>query len=130
MLKYVKGLSINCYNPDVDFHEWMNKKYIEWRGDSRERNQTQFAAWLGISDSLLTSYLDPKGRKPKQKGVIDKLIRRYGSEVYKILNLPQPPEFVQMLEEIEYEYPDLTVEQQKKLLRRISEIYSDLKKED
>jgi hypothetical protein len=74
----------------MDFKEWINLKYAQWRGDSR-KTVTAFAAWLNIKQSLMTHWMNGKmiARDPIN---IAKLARRYGREVYDILGFYLPPD--------------------------------------
>jgi len=75
----------------MEFNDWINQKYREFRGDAigHERTQKEFAEWIGVSSSLLTYWRKKNGKKPKQKNTIDKLIKRFGPEVYDVLGLTQ-----------------------------------------
>jgi len=132
-LNFVKHLTINSYNDYMDFHEWINKKFVEWRGPLTLReggSQDKFAQWIGISPQLMTDWLKRDGKTPKQKKTIDKLIRKYGSEVYKVLNIPPPPEFIRILEEFAPIYDELSSDRQEEAMRRIREIFIDSKNPD
>jgi len=76
----------------MKFNDCLNKKYVEWRGDAigHERSQKEFAEWIGVSNSLLTFWLKPNGKIPKHKATIDKLVTKFGPEVYDWLGLARP----------------------------------------
>ncbi len=76
----------------MDFHDWINQKFREWRGDAigHEKTLQDFAQWLGISKSLLTYWRKKNGKIPTHKKSIDKLVEKYGIEVYDVLGLEQP----------------------------------------
>lgn len=128
-IEYVKGLTNNSYNFLMDFHDWINNKFIEWRGynSGREGSKAEFARWLGISYKSLYKYFEKNGEVPKSHKVINKLIKKYGSEVYEILNIQAPETPILKLEEIQ---PLLNLTQQKKLMKRINETIDKFLREE
>jgi hypothetical protein len=74
----------------MDFTEWINQKFLEWRGDSRN-TLTGFAKFIGVSQQVMSAWMSKNGNVPSTQKAITKLVNRYGSEVYKILELPVPP---------------------------------------
>lgn len=125
----VKHFPLNCYNNFVDFHAWINKKYVEWRGDAigRDHSQKEFADWVGISPSLMTYWLKRNGKIPKHQKTVNKLVRRFGPEVYEVLGIPPPPLFIQKLEAL---YDELDQDRQRQLMKRISEILDEFIRSD
>jgi hypothetical protein len=79
------------YNDFMDWSEWINRKYIEFRGDSR-KTISDYADYLGVSQPLLSQWMSPKPKKPTSQVSISKLVARYGVEVYEVLDLPVPPD--------------------------------------
>jgi transcriptional regulator with XRE-family HTH domain len=73
----------------MNFNDWINCKYIEWRGSSR-KTVTEFSEYIGISQSLMSHWMSQKGKIPTSQEKISKLVNRYGNEVYKVLGLPIP----------------------------------------
>jgi transcriptional regulator with XRE-family HTH domain len=77
------------YNEFMDWSEWINRKYIEFRGDSR-KTISDYAEYLGVSQPLLSQWMGPKPKKPTSQVSISKLAAKYGVEVYEVLGLPVP----------------------------------------
>jgi hypothetical protein len=71
----------------MDFNEWIEKKFIEWRGDHRDRSQTSFAAMIGVTQSVMSSWMRMGGAVPTSKKYVDKLAAVYGDEAYEALGL-------------------------------------------
>jgi hypothetical protein len=76
----------------MEFSEWITKKYIDWRGASigNDRSITQFAAYLDVSQSLLTQWMKKGGKVPRSSKTISALVNRFGDEVYEILGYAKP----------------------------------------
>lgn len=66
----------------------MTQEYIKWRGSSRA-TVTEFADYLGISQSLLSQYMRKDGKKPNPKNLIQ-IAQKLGPAVYDVLSLPHP----------------------------------------
>ena len=79
------------YNEVMEWTDWINRKYIEWRGDSR-KTISQFADYVGVSQSLMSQWMSPNPKKPTSQVSISKLVAIYGIEVYEVLGLPVPAE--------------------------------------
>ncbi|OGC95275.1 MAG: hypothetical protein A2029_01465 [Chloroflexi bacterium RBG_19FT_COMBO_47_9] len=120
----VKGLTINDYNSIVDFHDWLYEKYIEWRGEhsGREGSKAEFARWIGITDKSLFQYFMKEGQIPKSPQIINKLVNKYGDEVYEVLNIHEPEISILKIEEI---LPKLNQNQQIKFMRRLNQILDE-----
>ena len=70
---------------DMDFSDWINKKFYEWRGETRKTIE-EFADYIGVSQPLMSQWMKKNGKVPKSKKHVDALINKYGiEEVYKIL---------------------------------------------
>ena len=76
----------------MNFNDYLTQKYVDWRGDAigRERSLKDFADWIGISNQLLTYWMRPNGKIPKHKKTIDKLVIKFGPEIYDMLGLTRP----------------------------------------
>lgn len=79
----------------MEFTEWINEKYKEYRGDSfgHDKSVTEFAKEIGIEQSLMSQWMRPKGNKakiPSSKDNIAKLVNFFGYEAYEALGLPVP----------------------------------------
>ena len=68
----------------MEFHTWINQKFIEWRGDTRN-GVTEFATYLGISQPTVSAWLNKSRGKPETQKIIDALVNKYGDEAYKVL---------------------------------------------
>ena len=73
----------------MDFNDWINRKYLDWRGDSR-KSVTEFAAFLKISQPTVSAWMNRTRDKPESKKIVDRLIKIYGEEVYEILGIQLP----------------------------------------
>jgi hypothetical protein len=125
-IEIVKHLTNNGYNLLMEFHEWIYKKFVVWRGEAsgREGSRAEFARWLDISDKSLYQYFLSAGQVPKSKKIIDKLVKKYGQEVYDVLNIIPPPDFIQKLETIYYKLED-NEPRQRQFMRRLSDLLAE-----
>jgi SOS-response transcriptional repressor LexA len=75
----------------MEFSEWLTRKYIDWRGDAigHERTVNDFAAWIGVSQPLVSQHMKKGGKIPENHKTIKKYVDRFGPEVYDILGLPR-----------------------------------------
>lgn len=78
----------------MEFSDWITKKYIIWRGDAKghDRSITEFAGWIGVSQSLMSHWMKKGGKVPRSQQAISKLVDKFGYEVYDILGLPRESE--------------------------------------
>jgi len=72
-----------------DWYAFSNRAFIEWRGDTR-KTLTDFADWVGISQSLMSREMQKGGAVPRDQKTITAWVSRYGSKVYEVLGLPEP----------------------------------------
>lgn len=72
----------------MDFYEWIKTKYADWSGGKKSENQ--FALYLGISQATLNAWMNKTRGIPTSKKIINKLVERYGDEVYDVLGLTRP----------------------------------------
>ena len=79
------------YNQFVDFSDWFVAKYLHWRGDAigRERSQRAFARYLGLNPQQVNDWLNGK-KRPEAADSINKLVDKFGGEVYDMLNIAPP----------------------------------------
>ncbi len=78
---------IAIINP-MDFYDWIKKKYSDWSGGKKSENQ--FAVYIGISQATLNAWMNKTRGIPTSKKIINKLVERYGDEVYDVLGLTRP----------------------------------------
>ncbi len=76
----------------VEFSEWIEKKFLEWRKDryGKGTSVAEFAKTFGVSQQLMSSWMKKGGVEPKHTKYINALAAVYGSEVYEILGLEPP----------------------------------------
>lgn len=79
----------------VSFSEWINGKFIEWRGDrvGKAASVAEFARQFGAPQQLVSSWMTPVergGKIPRSSKYINALVAVYGNEVYDVLGLPVP----------------------------------------
>jgi hypothetical protein len=78
------------YNEFMEFYDWIYGKFIEWRG-TRRVGLTDFANYAGVSQSLMSQYMNPdpsKRKKPRDNKTISRLVSVFGNEVYEVLGMP------------------------------------------
>jgi transcriptional regulator with XRE-family HTH domain len=101
---------------------WLMRKYLGWQQSMGElKSQAEFAKYLGFNPSTLSMWMT--GKQDPDLHSADLLAHKLGPEVYDVLNLPHPPEFIQKLEAV---YDELTPEQRQSLSDKINKILSDL----
>lgn len=117
-------LDVAIINLSMDFSEWITKKYIAWRGDAvgHDRSISEFAAWLGVGQSLMSHWMRKGGKIPKSQDAIGRLVDKFGFEVYDVLGLPRPVEEIALYESL----PGDIREPFEAAMREIAEEYSRL----
>lgn len=75
------------------FRMWINARYEEWRtangGVGREVSVSRFAAYVGVEQTLMRSWL--RGAKmPQEHQTVSKLVSKYGLEPLVILEYILP----------------------------------------
>jgi hypothetical protein len=80
------------------WYEYINRKYIDWRGDTR-KTISEFAEWLDFSQGQLSQYMRRGGRIPAGQTVINRFARRFGVEVYEVLEISVPDDSMLLLPE-------------------------------
>ncbi len=78
----------------MEFSEWMNKKYIAWRGDSRG-TISEFAEFVGVKQQVMSSWMKHGGNAPNASSLA-KIASKYGGEVYTVLGLPHPSQDISL----------------------------------
>lgn len=81
-----------------NWYEFANRAYIKWRGDTR-RTISEFADWIGISQSLMSRQMTRDGAVPRDQKVINAWVSKYGLQIYEILELDVPNDSVLLLPE-------------------------------
>ena len=68
-----------------EFAEWLEGKFLSWMGEAgRRRTVTEFAKYIGVSQSLMSQWLN--GHYLPDLKNINKIAERLGPEVYDLLN--------------------------------------------
>lgn len=109
----------------MEFKDWITQKYREWRGDAvgRERNMTEYAEWLGVSQPSVSNWMSGT-YKPEEQKSVDALANRYGIEVYEALGIDVPRSYNSLykkLSRLVSRWKDMTPEQEEILLRKIQD---------
>ena len=84
------------------WNEWINNKYLEYRGPAigNEKSITEFAEeYIGVPQQVMDTWL--KGTKPRKYEYIVALIKRYGDEIYDILEMKKPDKRGQVITALE-----------------------------
>lgn len=84
---------------EMTFPEFLEKKYLEWQLKEEGRKTiVQFAAYIGVSQPILSMWLSGK----KRPGVdnIKLLAEIFGDEVYDSLGLPRPNPYLQRVNRV------------------------------
>ena len=108
----------------VEFSEWITRKYIEYRGNAigHERTVREFAEdYIGISQPLMSDWMKRGGKVPRAQMTINKLVNKYGMEVYRILKI-NPPDPLKLLQE---EFDSLPPDDLKTRIKRVREVLDE-----
>jgi transcriptional regulator with XRE-family HTH domain len=85
---------MNAIMLEMTFPEFLEKKYLEWQlKDVGRKTIIQFAAYLGVSQPILSMWMSGK-RRPGVDN-IRLLVEIFGDEVYDALDLPRPNPYLQ-----------------------------------
>lgn len=99
----------------MEFWEWMNQKYIEWRGSGRG-TISEFADFIGVRQSVMSSWMKRGGKNPGRANLA-KIASKLGPEVYIILKL-SPPSFIATLSQT---FPNMSHSVRERLAGALSE---------
>ena len=74
----------------MSLKEFLNRRYVEWRGDNRGNDYSikSWARFLGVSETNINSWMN-RGSVPKPER-INLLTKLFGYEVYNALGLEIP----------------------------------------
>lgn len=102
----------------MNFPNFLEKQYLTWQQNAGKRKSLEeFAAYLGISQPLLSLWLNGH-RRPGHEN-IELLTNLFGPEIYDALNLPRPDPDLQTLSRL---WPSLP-EQARHAIREQAEKY-------
>lgn len=105
----------------VEFHNWITRKYVEWRGSAigHERSISEFAEYIGVSQQLMSGWMKPGGMVPRSQKSINKLVAVYGAaEVYEALGLDAPKSQDEELRQIPPELREQFIQDRKEFIRQ------------
>ncbi len=102
------------------FSDYLERHYLDWQIENGRASIRKYSLWLGINSSLVIQWMNGNG-KPGSKNLA-KLAIKLGPDIYDVLEIPPPPEFIRKLEAI---YDDLSIDQQQQLQKQIAEILDD-----
>jgi hypothetical protein len=87
---------------EIEFWEWITKKYIEWRGNKvgNEGSTTKFAKYLGVKRPTVTQWMKRDGKRPEKIENIIALVNAFGFEAYQYLKLPTPVTYTYKLDSL------------------------------
>jgi hypothetical protein len=79
----------NPYNKNVEFSEWITKKYVEWRGVRVGRGSSiaDFANEFGAPHQVVSKWMHPGSKPPKAPKYLNALEKRYGAEFLQVLGI-------------------------------------------
>ena len=76
----------------MKFSSWLLERYLERQNELMERKSlTEFAAWIGVSQPVLSNYMNGKRVPGEDNAYLFYL--KYGEEVYELLDM-EPPDFL------------------------------------
>jgi len=67
-----------------EWSTWVNKKYVQWRGDGRA-TVSEFAAFLGVSQATVSAWINGTRGVPTSQKIIAAVGKRF-PEVYDIVS--------------------------------------------
>jgi len=73
------------------FGDWITGKYLKWRGEKigQEGGASEFARYLDVKQPVLSDWMSGK-KEPRTPQMINKLVDKYGPEVYTVLGYDAP----------------------------------------
>ncbi len=70
--------------------DWFNKHFVDWQAKTGKRQTLDtFAAYLGVSRSTLSKYMNGNSR-PGGQEFIEKIAEKLGPEIYDLIDKPRP----------------------------------------
>ena len=113
---------LELYNREMmgqrEFATWLESKFVSWMGETgKRRTLTDFAKYLGVSQSLLSHWLN--GRYLPDRQNVSKIAERLGSEVYDLLGLQRPDPDIQWLVKL---FGELDAQGKEELLQAAEQI--------
>lgn len=73
----------------MKFSSWLLERYLEWQNELKERKSlTEFAAWIGVSQPLISNYINGKREPGEDNAYL--FFLKFGEEIYQILDIEQP----------------------------------------
>lgn len=92
--------------------DWFTKKFVEWQASTGTRQTLDsFAAYLGVSRSTLSKYMNGDSR-PGNIEFVEKISDKLGFEIYDLMEIPRPdPNLVYIIKS----WPALSNEQRREI---------------
>ena len=76
----------------MKFSPWLLQRYLEWQNELKQRKSlTEFAAWIGVSQPVLSNYMSGKREPGEDNAYLFYL--KFCDEVYEVLDM-EPPDFL------------------------------------
>ena len=83
----------------MNFKAWINQKYIDYLQQQGEhRSVTEFAHWVGTSQSTMNAWINGY-RVPNRQKTVELLIKKFGIEAQEILGTFEPRSDYRVLSE-------------------------------
>lgn len=80
------------------WYVFINYAFFLYRGESR-KTVAELAREIGVSQGLLTQWMQRNGRVPRSQESIIKLVDYFGDVIYEVLGLPIPADPIDSLPE-------------------------------
>jgi transcriptional regulator with XRE-family HTH domain len=131
MSSYLPELVKGVYNKTMKskFTVFMERRYLEWQLQSGGRQSVQaFADYLGISQPLLSMWLNGSTKTPSPKSLY-KIAQKLGNEVFDIFGITPPDP---LLNYVIINWDKLSPDEQRTIherIKRFTEINGELKDE-
>lgn len=86
-----------AYNKNMEFSNWIEGKFLNWRNEKIRKHGkgtsvAEFARQFGVSQQLMSKWMEKDGPKPTHAKHISSLAAVYGNEVYEVLGMDPPSE--------------------------------------
>ncbi len=83
---------------DVEFSEWITKKYVEWRGARVGRGSSiaDFAKEFGASQPVMSRWMKSGSNPPTSAKYVNALYQMYGDEVLEVMGIEKPLESIDL----------------------------------
>ena len=101
----------------MKFSSWLLERYLEWQNELGElKSITEFAAWVGVSQPVVSKYLHGKGEPGEDNAY--QFYLKYGEEIYEILDMEPPDFFLRYVQASWHLLPEGTKEEIKEIVKK------------